>query len=62
VIEFEAVREQDRIYAFCLSGLGHQNVTVEAADPSVGIFGSTAYCEDCGMDLSDFGLLNGEGF
>jgi hypothetical protein len=51
-------RETDRIYAFCLSGLGHQNVQVDPADPSVGIFTPAVWCEDCGTDLSNDAVIN----
>jgi hypothetical protein len=53
--------EADRIYAFCLSGRGHRNVIVEGPDESVGIFGTVAYCDDCGTDLSNDDLLNPRG-
>lgn len=56
--DVEALREADRVYAFCLSGLGHQNVQVDPADPSVGIMGDAVWCEDCGTDLSADGLIN----
>lgn len=50
--------EADRVYAFCLSGDGHQRVVVEGPDYSVGIFGTVAYCEDCGTDLSNDDVIN----
>jgi hypothetical protein len=54
----EAQREVDRVYAFCLSGLGHSNVQVDPPDPSVGIFNAAVWCEDCGTDLSGDELIN----
>ena len=57
-----APNEADRVYAFCLSGDGHQNVMVEGPDYSVGIFGTVAYCEDCGTDLSNDDLINSKEF
>lgn len=54
-------QEADRVYAFCLSGLGHRNVTVERPDYEVGLFGETAYCEDCGTDLTDAPLYDAAG-
>ena len=54
----EAQREADRVYAFCLSGQGHQDVHVDPADPSVGIFQAAVWCEDCGTDLSSDALYN----
>jgi hypothetical protein len=51
-------READKVYAFCLSGQGHQAIHVEPADPSVGIFGVSAWCDDCCFDLSDEEVVN----
>lgn len=56
--ELEVQREQDRVYAFCEHGLGHDEIMMDRADPSVGIFGDHVWCDRCGTDLSNDELLN----
>lgn len=53
-------READRIYAFCVSGLGHDDVVVEPAEPEVGFFDKFVFCNTCETDLSDYAFYNKE--
>jgi hypothetical protein len=56
-VEFFAdERERERVEAFCVSGLGHQDVVHEPPDFSVGIFSSSWFCNDCGTELNHYEL------
>ena len=50
-------RENDRIVTFCISGQGHQNVSVEDPEDYPQYAGQgmkkMRLCQDCGHDITD---------